>query len=62
MPITCLFPFIDTVQCKDIQDNPIPELSDTAQVAVALDRQLDSITQIDCTDGAAGEEQFWKKI
>ena len=39
MPIAWLFPFIDTVQFKDIQDNPIPELNDTArQVAVALDR------------------------
>ena len=53
------FHLLKTVHFKDTQDNSIPELNEAArQVADSLDRLIDSITQIDCTDNATGEEQF----
>ena len=53
------FHLLKTVHFKDIQNNSMPELNEVAcRVADSLDRLIDSITQIDCTNNATGEEQF----
>ena len=63
MSIRSTFRLLKTVSFKDIYGNPMGTLNNAVcQLSDALDCFLDSITQISCTEGGAGEESFRAKF
>ena len=63
MSIRSTFRLLKMISFKDIHGNSMVTLDNAVcQLSDALDHLLDSITQISCTEGAVGEEQFRERF